>query len=104
MTAPSRFVDDLNVPVKVLRRPSSDADDTKEAASSSSGVMLTAASSPGGDAVPWRKTQNHADCPSDRPWAVVKNGTDEVEGCHATEDAADKQLAALYASEKDMAT
>lgn len=49
--------------------------------------------------MPWHKENGHADCPSDRPWAVVKDDDGEVEGCHATEAEADDQLAALNASE-----
>lgn len=101
MTAPSRFIDDLDVPVKVLRRPSGSTDDIEDEVSLSGGDMLTTASS-GGDIVPWHTVQNHADCASGQ-WAVVKDATGEVEGCHATEAAANKQMAALYASENDMA-
>jgi hypothetical protein len=54
--------------------------------------------------MPWSKVQDHADCPSDKPWAVVKDSDGEVEGCHATEAEADDQLAALYASEGDEAS
>lgn len=53
----------------------------------------------GGDAVPWHKVQNSGDCPSDKPWAVVKDGTGELAGCHANEADADDQLAALYAND-----
>lgn len=51
--------------------------------------------------MPWHKVHNHSECPSDRPWAVVKDADGEVEGCHDTEEAADRQLAALYAAEPD---
>ena len=51
--------------------------------------------------MPWHKVHNHSECPSDQPWAVVKDADGEVEGCHDSEDAADRQLAALYASEPD---
>lgn len=61
----------------------------------------TMTASVGGDAVPWSKEKGHSGCPSDKPWAVVKDGSGEVEGCHTSESAADKQLAALYASESD---
>lgn len=47
--------------------------------------------------MPWSKTTSHDDCDG---VAVVKDGTGEVEGCHDTEEAADDQLAALYASEE----
>lgn len=49
--------------------------------------------------MPWSKVKNHADCPSDESWGVVKDDDGELEGCHATEDEADAQIAALYASE-----
>lgn len=49
--------------------------------------------------MPWSKVQDHSDCPSDEPWAVVKDETGEVEGCHATEEEADSQIAALNAAE-----
>jgi hypothetical protein len=61
----------------------------------------TVAAASGGDRVPWHKTHDHADCPSGKPWAVVKDGTGEVKGCHATEDDANDQLAALYRSERE---
>jgi hypothetical protein len=53
--------------------------------------------------MPWHTESQHPDCPSDRPWAVVKDDDGEVEGCHATEEEANAQVAALYASEEDMA-
>jgi len=49
--------------------------------------------------MPWHKQSGHPECPSDTPWAVVKDDDGAVEGCHATEADADAQLAALYASE-----
>lgn len=51
--------------------------------------------------MPWHKVHDHSECPSDRPWAVVKDADGEVEGCHASEADADRQLAALYATEPD---
>jgi transcriptional regulator with XRE-family HTH domain len=50
--------------------------------------------------MPWEKVNDHPDCPVDESIAVVKEGTGEVEGCHATEDEANAQLAALNASEE----
>lgn len=38
-------------------------------------------------------------CPSDKPHAVIKDSDGEVMGCHATEEDAKKQVAALYAQE-----
>jgi hypothetical protein len=52
--------------------------------------------------MPWHKTANHNECPTTKPWAVVKDSDNSVAGCHATSSDADKQLAALYANEKDM--
>ncbi len=51
--------------------------------------------------MPWHTVYQHSECPASRPWAVVKDADGEVEGCHDTEEAADRQLAALYASEPD---
>lgn len=53
--------------------------------------------------MPWSKIREHADCPTDRPWAVVKDADGSVEGCHPDEAAADRQLAALNAAEGDAA-
>lgn len=49
--------------------------------------------------MPWHTVHNHAECPVDKPWAVVKDVDGTVAGCHETEAAADEQLAALYASD-----
>jgi hypothetical protein len=49
--------------------------------------------------MPYRVEQDHPDCGADTPWAVVKEGDEELMGCHATEDDAKKQQAALYAEE-----
>lgn len=51
--------------------------------------------------MPWHIQNNHSECPSGRPWAVVKDGTGEVEGCHPSREAANDQLAALHAAEAD---
>jgi HK97 family phage prohead protease len=48
--------------------------------------------------MPWHVDNNHPDCSG---YAVVKDGTGEVEGCHDTREAANKQLAALYANEPE---
>jgi hypothetical protein len=100
MAEQSRFFDDLDVPVKVLKRPTASTSRSSDGEDLSGGVMLTMAASPGGDSVPWHKVQNHADC-GDGQWAVVKDSDGEVEGCHDTEESANRQIAALYASEKD---
>ena len=48
--------------------------------------------------MPWR-VEKMDSCPADRPWAVVKETDGSVEGCHPSKAAAQKQQAALYASE-----
>lgn len=48
--------------------------------------------------MPWHVIKS-SQCGSSKPWAVVKDSTGEVEGCHETEAQADKQMAALYAAE-----
>jgi HK97 family phage prohead protease len=48
--------------------------------------------------VPWDVKKDDR-CPADKPWGVVKADGD-LEGCHETEEAAQKQLAALYANEE----
>lgn len=52
--------------------------------------------------MPW-SVRKSDQCPADKPYAVVKDGTGEVEGCHASTDKARKQQAALYRSESAMA-
>jgi hypothetical protein len=42
-------------------------------------------------------------CSESKPWAVVKKGTKKKFGCHSSEEAAEKQQAALYANETDNA-
>lgn len=48
--------------------------------------------------MPWSIVQDHADCSG---WAVVKDDTGELEGCHDTEQDALDQLAALNAQEEE---
>lgn len=48
--------------------------------------------------MPWNVTKDDR-CPTSKPYAVVKEGGD-IEGCHESKEAAEKQQAALYASEK----
>ncbi len=38
-------------------------------------------------------------CPSDKPWAVLKVGNPKPLGCHPNKADAEKQMAALYANE-----
>lgn len=47
--------------------------------------------------MPWHVSSDHAGCDG---FAVVKDDDDEVVGCHATREEANRQMAALYASEK----
>ena len=46
--------------------------------------------------MPWHIARNTGGCSG---YAVVKDDTSEVVGCHSTEKDAKEQLAALYASE-----
>ena len=45
--------------------------------------------------MPWSITENAAGCPTEKPWGVVNDTDDSIEGCHATEDEAKAQVAAL---------
>jgi len=51
--------------------------------------------------MPWSVSENHPDCPADTPFAVVKEADGSVEGCHATLEDAESQVAALYAAEEN---
>jgi hypothetical protein len=51
--------------------------------------------------MPWHIGSSDS-CPAGEPFAVIKDGTSTIEGCHATKIAATKQLAALYASEPQL--
>jgi HK97 family phage prohead protease len=48
--------------------------------------------------MPWHVAQS-SKCPAGKPWAVIKDADGHIEGCHPTKGAAQKQMAALYASE-----
>src|SRR3990172_10396220 len=50
--------------------------------------------------MPYEVRQDHAECPEDSPWAVVQIADGELMGCHATEEEAGEQVAALYAAEE----
>jgi len=50
--------------------------------------------------MPWHIGSSET-CPSSKPFAVVKNADGSVAGCHPTKTAAQKQMAALYASESN---
>lgn len=51
--------------------------------------------------MPYSIIENHAGCPGDSPWGVVKDADNELMGCHSSESDAADQVAALYASERD---
>ena len=46
--------------------------------------------------MPWHISSDHAGCDG---YAVVKDETDDVVGCHRTREEASRHMAALYASE-----
>lgn len=50
--------------------------------------------------MPWHVAKSE-ECPASRPYAVIKDDDGSVEGCHASEAAAEDQMAALYASEQE---
>jgi HK97 family phage prohead protease len=51
--------------------------------------------------MPWHVAKS-SQCPTSKPWAVIKDSDSSVAGCHATKGDAQKQLAALYANEASM--
>jgi hypothetical protein len=51
--------------------------------------------------MPWKIVENHPDCPTSKPYAVVKADDGEREGCHASRAAAEEQLKALYANDEN---
>ena len=51
--------------------------------------------------MPYHIEKDTVSCPESKPFAVVKNTDGDIMGCHATEDQAKHQLAALYANEKE---
>jgi hypothetical protein len=50
----------------------------------------------GSKIMPWEIKQGTSQCSG---YGVFKEGTSQLEGCHSTREAANKQMAALYASE-----
>lgn len=50
--------------------------------------------------MPWHVMKSEG-CPVSKPWAVMKDEPHEVVACHESEEAANKHLAALYASEPE---
>lgn len=45
--------------------------------------------------MPWTITENHSDCPTSKPYAVVNEDSGAVEGCHETRENAVRQIGAL---------
>lgn len=52
-----------------------------------------------GSDMPYEAMHDADACPVDKPWAVKKKGDGKLMGCHASMDDAQKQMAALHASE-----
>ncbi len=50
--------------------------------------------------MPWEIKQGTSQCSG---YGVFKQGTSQLEGCHSTKEAAQRQMAALYASENKVA-
>lgn len=51
--------------------------------------------------MPWHTEKGGGTCSADQ-WAVIKDDDGSTAGCHMSEDAAKKQMAALYANEGSM--
>ena len=51
------------------------------------------------ETMPYHTVNDHGECPSEKPVAVVKDSDGEVMGCHANEDDAQEQIAAIEANE-----
>jgi len=49
--------------------------------------------------MPWTVKNDPEGCSREMPWSVVKLNDGQIVGCHATQDAAEAQVAALYAGE-----
>lgn len=49
--------------------------------------------------MPWRIVSDHSECPASKPYGVVQDDNGDLMGCHQTEEAAQDQMAALYANE-----
>jgi Phage Mu protein F like protein len=54
-----------------------------------------------GGQMPWHIVEDSAQCPASRPYAVVKDATGQIEGCHPSRMAATDHMAALYAAEQE---
>lgn len=48
--------------------------------------------------MPWHVAKS-GECAPSHPWAVIKDADGTVEGCHATEEMAQRHMAAMYANE-----
>ncbi|OFW55853.1 MAG: hypothetical protein A2Y75_05410 [Candidatus Solincola sediminis] len=64
------------------------------------GNSFVAAANDGGVALPYHVAAS-GKCGADEPYAVLKDDTNEVMGCHGKREDANAQIAALYASEID---
>lgn len=53
--------------------------------------------------MPWKITVNDSRCPASKPFSVVKEDDNALEGCHETRQSAADQIAALNAAEADKA-
>lgn len=53
--------------------------------------------------MPYSKKKSHPECPATKPIGVVKDSDGKLMGCHASDDDANAQLAALHASESGKA-
>jgi hypothetical protein len=49
--------------------------------------------------MPYKKVKNHPECSADKPIGVVKSDDGKLKGCHPSDEAANKQLAALNINE-----
>jgi hypothetical protein len=49
--------------------------------------------------MPWRISPDDSECPAGRPWGVRLEATGRLEGCHASREDAEAQVAALHAAE-----
>lgn len=54
--------------------------------------------------MPWSVTRSTERCSESEPYAVVNDDSGEVEACHETEEAANRQRDALYANEPQAAS
>lgn len=54
--------------------------------------------------MPYKKVKNHPKCSADKPIGVVKVDGGKLKGCHPSDEAANKQLAALNISESGKKT